>query len=647
MPSDQPSPSESREPEALTDDELDELVEDSVEVARRVPGGRLKTEIRPPTEKIVIERIVESIELKEDSPPLPKAPDGSPLGGKPDTPPVPGVLSRAGAGLLEIGLISAAGLPALVCAILVFVYAVDTPFGGDWERIDLLEKVHDGSATSGDFLSLEDGSRAPIPKAASVVIARVTGGNYAAALWLNIGGIAITAFGILVLLAKSFGTGARLVFGFFIANLILFSPHHHQQLLSASMLGPIIVGACLIWSVVFVTTSLPWVLRLVFCLICGAIGSFSHVAGLAIWPLMLALIFSIRNRGSLKNRIVFGVVWLVFSIAAIALWIREPAVAANFYAADVAGAAKTWFAVIAESLAPVWMMGEPNQLIILVGLALFCSFVSVIIFWFATTMMRGRMELWNVCLPWIGLGAGALLSALLVSLTSAQPFQASTAVFASPALLGLVILVVIFLSEGNKLAPESFLARNSNIVWAALLGLILAHQSALWFSGAREMSADRSARLQSHAALLLSPAIDPPGLDFDESNRFKARAEFLRSAGYRKLFPNARLDHLDLTREPLAPISMSEITTAGIHGTATLPISSRRSADAVVAVRTAGTPVILAAASLRGSAWNLEFSASEPADVWVIDIRTLRAWRTAYRLTSDGLGGVSVTEIQE
>lgn len=651
MPSDPPPSSDDwRHPEALTPDELDEHVEEQIDLASRVQGGRLKTEERPPTPKIVIEPVVESIELKEGLPAPPKDPDGADSD-EPEAPPVPSVISRAGSGLLGFGWIALAWLPALLAAGLVVLFSVDTPFGKDWERIDLLQKVHQGKATAADFLAVEDGSRAPLPKAAGVLLARVTDGNYRAAVWLNFAVIAAAALGVLFMLGNTFSKGLKLIFGILIANLILFSPHHHQQLLSGSALGPAIALASLVWAILFATAQLPWLLRLIFCLICALIASFSHVAGLAIWPLVLVLIFTIRNREKLKGRIWFGLLWTLFSAAVVGFWLRQPAVpggplwaaARDFAAAgDVAAAAKTWFAVVAESLAPVWLAGKPNQLIILVGLALFCGFVSLIVFWIAATTMRGRTDLWNRCLPWLGLGFGSLIGTLAVSLTSPQPFEATTAMLASPVLLSIVVLVVVFRGDGNDRAPAAFLSRNSKIVWAALFGAILAHQSALWMSGIRAMADDQTARLQSHATLLLSPVFDPPGLNEEEAAQFQKRADFLQSAGYRKLFANARLDHLEI-RKPTAGIPAPSAQSSEISGSATLP-NSRRPAHAVVAARTGGTPVIFGVAEMEGSAWKMNYEGSEPADIWIIDIRNLRAWRTPFRLVFNAQGAIQISK---
>ncbi|MEM7014980.1 MAG: hypothetical protein AAF585_26265, partial [Verrucomicrobiota bacterium] len=403
----------------------------------------------------------------------------------------------------------------------------------------------------------------------------------------------------------------------FAANLILFSPMHFQQLLTAGQLGLVLAIGGMVWSTVFATTKLPWPLRLIFCAICGVNGTFSHAIGLAIWPLVLLMALGVKGLGKLGGKIAFSIIWILLGAATMLIYFGSSSTQ-QLQEADAQSAVGEWFALVAQVMGPVWTFVEADKFVILIGLVLSCCLATSIFYWISATVMRGRSELWNRCLPWIGLGVGGLIGTAIFASLSSNSLGAETALAAAPVLLSLVVVFVIFRTDSEEVAPDNFLNRNGLIVWAIVIGAFAAHQSALWVYGHGEMRESKSDRLRSDVQLRLASVLE------DADQQLRSRSQFLSAAGYRSAFESKALDQFEIAEERLTKAFAIVTATSDeeekyiIDGASQLPVSPIRGADAVLAVKNGD--IVAAAELLDAKSWKLQLTDEQmPAEIWLID----------------------------
>lgn len=581
-------------------------------------GRELKPPPPPKTRRIVIRSVVSGIEL---NPKMPRPAAGPPL----VVVEKPSLAEQLRLRWREFSASGSTLLVVVVCAVLVQLNAVDTPFESDWDQVDLLEKLHAGTLTPADLHQAENGVRAPVPKAAGLFLARVSNGNFRGAAWLNFAVIAACAFGVFLMLVRTLGGGVKLWIAMLAANLILFSPLHFEQLLSGSELGALLAVASIIWGILFATAHLPAALRLPFCLICGVAGSFSHIAGLAIWPVVILLTLMTQKLGQRSGRIFFLIIWTLTGAAVFTGYFRGNA-AQQLLTAGPEKTVVSWLVLVSETVAPAWEFAGNESALIIVGLTLLGALLAFAGYWLVATVRQKRMHLWNHCLPWFGLAFGALSGAGLICSSSENPTGAASAIFVAPVLLSLVVLYVILSTENREPAPEACPSRRARVVWMTLLSLFVLHQVALWIYGGLEMGRDRHKRLRAHAALLLSPKFEPRDLApfaTADPEVFQRRAKFLATTGYRQLCQNGNLDFFQLASRPLFKTE-GEIVSTGFIGQsllitvrATLPGWPRRGADALIAVRDGQ---IIAVGEPAGGDWTLRLEFDDlPAELWAID----------------------------
>jgi len=421
-------------------------------------------------------------------------------------------------GVRDLVLLILALVPAAAMGILVYQLAVDIPYGKDWESVDSLMAVHDGSYQLEDLHAAKDGQRIMVPPALHLFMTRLTDGNAIVAIWMNFAVIALTSFGIFLLLTRTLGGGAKLGITFLLANLIIFSPVHGSYFFTATGLGPLLALCGLVWACFFAARSTPWWLRLPFCLVCGLVASYSSAYGLVVWPAVFFLTAMLRGIEKPKWRIAFLIPWTLAGVAVIGDYFMEFQSYTEFDASRFSllapdnweAALGDWFAMVSQTVfgAAGHFIAEQRDLMI-VGVAVISLLLVLAIRWMlAPRTPAGRWNDWNRVLPWMILGGCGLGgSAIIYLITSNQGANwnpsADDYILVAPILLSLLVTYVIISTSKSERKPDNFFSKRAPLIWAVAFFVIFIHQGLGWSWGIPHMASDQSRRFQAKAQLLL------------------------------------------------------------------------------------------------------------------------------------------------
>tara|TARA_R110002096_G_scaffold215310_4_gene403057 strand:+ start:10736 stop:13219 length:2484 start_codon:yes stop_codon:yes gene_type:complete len=568
-----------------------------------------------------------------------------------------GLIARLGLGIRDLIFLFFASVPILAAAWLVDWKAVNVPFEAEWGRVDVLAKVLQDQLTVSEFLAPENGQRQPVVRAAYIFLSTLTDHDIKMEVWVSFAALAATAAGIFFLLGRTVGSGMKLGITFLLANLLLFSPAHAQAMLSASTLGIHLANACLIWGIFFATRSLPWWLRLGFCLFFGVVGSYSAIHALAIWPAVLILQLLSGNAGRIWHRFLFVVVWLaVGSFVFIDYFsTANPDGSRSFTAAeqvqniDVETEITEWFSLSGDLILRGWQPPEQREFFVIPGLIVVSLFLLCAIGWLMSSLGRSRTLLWNRCLPWVGIGASCLLGAMLISVLIDSSQASNTGLDFSlvlmPTLISIVALFTILTTDKVQRSPQSSISDHLPIWWATAVCGVLLHQGGAWYQGYWMINDVQADRLKTRSQLVFLD-VHPPqelfGFGTKDLSVATKRAHFLDQNKYLKpaLFPNLRMEPFSLETEPLsseqAELYVPEIEGNTLHfrGIAEIPGFQSRPADLVAMVRQLpqdGVREILKlakASELGPRAWELSISNSlnDTLEFWVLDMATMKAF---------------------
>lgn len=576
----------------------------------------------------------------------------------------------------DFTLFCAALVPAVFMGWLVYEHSVALPYGEDWQQVETLRQVHDGNLELIDLHAAQpDGQRIIVPPAAHLFLSRLTDGNAMIAIWLNFGVMAFTSLGVFWLLARSLGGGAKLGITYMLANLVIFSPVHWPHLLSTSHLGNLLALCGIVWACFFAVRSVPWWLRLPFCLLFALIASYSSVYGLIIWPVVFILTLLIRHIVTPVGRFFFLTLWTLAAVAVIGDYFIDFTSYANFDASRFAllvpdnleQAVGDWFAMLSVALYSAGGYAADRQELMIAGVVVICAFLMLAIRWMLSpSQPKGRWNDWNRSLPWIGLGiagfGGTALTYLMTSQHQAWSPGPEDFLLVVPILLGILVCYVIISHSKAERRPNNFFSKQAPLFWSVAFFAALIHQGLGWSYGIPNMARDQSNRLQAQSQLLFAnvlPPYDTTPLGGGDAADVRQRIQFLEANDYlqQRPFQDNLLSNLEIAPEKLPVegnlIKRLENRTDGYRLEGTSRLAGHlipRPADAVLVVaQDSGSREVIALAEPGGSdsafGWSVmlpkplaDSHGSAPLELWAMDAREMQAYQLPVQLVVEEQG---------
>ena len=307
-------------------------------------------------------------------------------------------------------------MPALVTILLVFTYAVDVPFWDEWVVAGLLEEISGPGINLQALVGQHNEHRMLVPRAIQLAAALLVGRwDTRVGMWISQCLLIAMMAGCVVLWRRSLinHSSVRALVCLVAVALILFSPAQHQNLLWGFQLCFFIPAACLLASVLVIsspTSSLGLVLTVAA--ICCTVATFSIVPGLLTWPLSAAALLLTRppRRDDLRK-------WLGWLACGAAV-----AVAYFLTYQPPAGTPSTWPVLtapvvllrgLAACLGGFMAVGtQPVRSATVAG-----SVVMAVFAWLALTLWRHRsdLSLLRASTPWFVMGSFGVVTAFAIS----------------------------------------------------------------------------------------------------------------------------------------------------------------------------------------------------------------------------------------
>ena len=306
-------------------------------------------------------------------------------------------------------------LPALWLAYLMFTYAVDIPYGDQWDGIaPLFAKMRAGTLGFGDFFAFHNEHRIFFPRLLIFPLAKLTHWNVRAEVGLIFVLACLCAVNIWrIALATGFRRERSLFGLFLLVNLMLFTPMQWENVLWGFQVGfflPLVTITALPWTASVGRRPTNFVLTMILCLV----TTFSIASGFTSWLLATPLLWFGRERQHSRREWILWVIWIAIAVASVLLYfhgykgpdrhpnqweaLQEPVLLCQFILAYL-GNPFCAGTQLDRSLVAQLMGG--TLLIFLV--------VAVIYLW----RWRKDRELVGRALPWVSLSCFTLISAVL------------------------------------------------------------------------------------------------------------------------------------------------------------------------------------------------------------------------------------------
>jgi hypothetical protein len=186
-------------------------------------------------------------------------------------------------------------VPALLLIAAIKQYAVNVPFGDEWQMIPLFAKWHAHALTFHDLYEQHNEHRILFPKLIFLAFAALTHWNLRAEMFFSVALVAATSAAIYVLIRRTLPDSPRRVALLWVlANLLLFSPSQGENWLWGFQLQVFIPNLCLVAALVTITSAWNSSARIAVAGFFAVVASFSFGNGLLLWPL-LALCLLLRR----------------------------------------------------------------------------------------------------------------------------------------------------------------------------------------------------------------------------------------------------------------------------------------------------------------------------------------------------------------
>lgn len=321
-------------------------------------------------------------------------------------------------------LIALCATPSLDTLGLILRYGVDVPHWDQWDNslAGLYIKSADGQLTLRDFTVQHNEHRILVPRVLSFIVNWITGWNTVIEMLLVWLVVCITSAGILWIARQTVGQGrldARVLFLWFLSNLMLFTPCQHENWLwgmgLVNVLAPLFLVAAM--AIVYTPLPLPWRVGLAG-LMCFA-AMFSLGNGLFAFPLIAILWLgtdSIKGWTQKRNTLliwagVFGVGLMLFvygySRPPVAAGLEGRVVTLSMRAMYLLAFLGTQFTALESA--------ERYNVAMASGAGLLCLFLGAVGYMFCLRFRWKASPTFGRMLPWALLGLYVILSALLAS----------------------------------------------------------------------------------------------------------------------------------------------------------------------------------------------------------------------------------------
>jgi hypothetical protein len=555
-------------------------------------------------------------------------------------------------------------LPGLWLGYLIFSYAVDVPFGDQWDGIaPLFVKMRSGTLGFSDFFAFHNEHRIFFPRLLIFPLAKLTNWNVRAEVALIWVLACLCALNVWRLSrVTGFGTVSSRWWLLLFANVLLFTPMQWENVLWGFQVGfflPLVAMTALPWAACGRKRLGNFALTMVLCLI----STFSIASGFCSWLLCAPLLLFLGEKRKTRDEVITWTIWIAVALASVVIYfhgykgpglhpnqlevLQEPVPACQFILAYLGNPFSSGTEIDHQLLAQV------------TGAILLAALAAV-----ATYVWRWRKDRALVAqtLPWMALSSITLCNAVLTMF--GRLGYGIGGALQSRYISFSVLLPIALLFLGTRIQHH---CQNRNAATADKLRLSFAVGTGafalLFFLGSAQSLGMwplfQHDRLTAKAVLALRGLVDEPAAIARYLHRVpgvREWADMAESLGYVR---PARLTspHLREIAAPNGGMKMGELQRIGkgndgrmgLSGWAILPLKQRIADSVILAYdKGDGDPIIVARGNVRlrqddvatklgdsiyrNSGWEIDWNRSDlPADakqisVWAFDAESCRAY---------------------
>jgi hypothetical protein len=400
--------------------------------------------------------------------------------------------------------------PAIALSLLLYLYGVDVPFWDQWSVLGLAEAFRLHILTFGQLFAQYNEHRLFFPRVLLLGIDALAHGNVKyelVALWLLAAVVLVNVYRLARLTLQ--GTAVRLLTGMFLASLLIFSPIQYQNWLWGMQVDMLLPMTCLSTALVVLYSNRgPW-LKLAIAAALATVAGYSYLNGLTCWVLLIPALLQQFKSKPAKLRA--GLIWIALTVVNLA---------AYFHDYRFLGSRPELSDLLAHSelviISFLGFLGAPlsfgtgineERLAHFIGAAI--VLLAVIAGLKIIDSRRKPGMLWR-CLPWLTIGAYALVTAVIVTLGRATSspqrlLESRYTSFSIYLFVALIFLWPILFAPPD--APPPGWKR-----WSVegSVGVILLLQFFTSLLAIGQMKESRTDRLESKACLAFFNLIDDP-----------------------------------------------------------------------------------------------------------------------------------------
>lgn len=372
------------------------------------------------------------------------------------------------------GLLLVYGLPLVALVGFAAHLSVNIPITDQWDMVSFLEKIYEGRVGLDDFFELHNEHRIVLPRLVIAALAFTTGWNVRAEIALGIVLAALGALGLVGLAQRNLklGSFAQQRALFYLANLacaiLYFSWVQHQNWLWGFQFPWFFINSCVIlatWTLYLERWPYWW--RFLAAAGLCLLASFSSAHGLFSWLAIAPAVFfsppvGFSSAPNLRDRCVRLLSWVALFALTLGVYLinyQTPSkgYAEIYYVSSITDFLSFFFTCIGMT---VFGKNAPVPVLMTVGCLIFGLYGGLS----GYALARPRSRFSRVAIPWVCLGAHAMIFALVNAYGRsgaglAQALEAgryATAnVFIPLAAVQLVALGLALLSENLRWRSQS------------------------------------------------------------------------------------------------------------------------------------------------------------------------------------------------
>jgi hypothetical protein len=410
--------------------------------------------------------------------------------------------------------------PALLIARLIFRYGVDIPYADEWLWTPFLFKAHEHSLTFSDFFSQHNEHRYFFPKFILLVLAPLTSGNTRGTMFFSLGLVVLTSGALYHLLSRTVKASLNeRLFLLGILNLVLFSPVQAENWTWGFQFVLFLTNFLLAAGICVAVSRRPLWMKFLLCLVISIVTTFSFGGGIVAWPFTFPLALAIEHRLAKRKIILWLSPWLCAAGAAVALYFfhyTKPLPHPPFFASSDPDDYLLYLTTFLGGHLSGAVRTESIIIAVENGTLLLLLYVGGL-FW---TIRSRAAEFRKKMAPWLGLGAFAVLNAILAAITrigfginqALDSRYTTFSLFLSLSVIGMFVVIAT-----THLHPEMN-QRVLSFRWLGIAWLLTAcptlfligHLNASWW-GIGSIQESWRNRLHGKAALLFTNVLPDAG----------------------------------------------------------------------------------------------------------------------------------------